>query len=207
MPALQRKIEAVIFDLYDTLIYLSRPTDPYAALFAALGIHDMHEAARLALTEPIKDFSDLASKLRPGHSIDIQSCEQQLSLELASAALFPETQDSLIRLRNEGYRTGVISNLSSPHKSPFFDLGLDKLVDSYLFSCDEGIKKPDREIYQRMLKRLNVSPDRALMVGDSLYCDVFGPQSVGIDAILLDRRNDSTEPRKIQNLQKIFRCL
>ena len=30
------------------------------------------------------------------------------------------------------------------------------------------------------------------MVGDSLVCDVHGPQQVGFDAILLDRKQQNT---------------
>jgi HAD superfamily hydrolase (TIGR01459 family) len=45
-----------------------------------------------------------------------------------------------------------------------------------------SLGKPDPAIYQPVLQRLELKPDRVLAVGDSLHTDIAGAAGVGIDA-------------------------
>jgi HAD superfamily hydrolase (TIGR01459 family) len=45
-----------------------------------------------------------------------------------------------------------------------------------------SLGKPDPAIYQPVLQRLDLQPDRVLAVGDSLHTDIAGAAGVGIDA-------------------------
>lgn len=59
--------------------------------------------------------------------------------------------------------------------------------DAYAYSFDVGHIKPDPEIYQHLLDKLGVPPDKALMVGDTVLADVEGPRKVGIRSLHLVR--------------------
>lgn len=107
-------------------------------------------------------------------------------------------------LRAEGLKIGVISNLASGYVPTFFSMGLDKLVDQYLLSCKIGLQKPDIRIYEEAIKRLCTRPEEVMMVGDNMYCDVFGPHLAGLDAILIDRKGTSGLQVKISSLDEIF---
>jgi putative hydrolase of the HAD superfamily len=50
-----------------------------------------------------------------------------------------------------------------------------------------GKTKPHEAIFRRMLELLEVAPDEAVMVGDSVEDDVDGAHAVGMRAVLLDR--------------------
>lgn len=52
--------------------------------------------------------------------------------------------------------------------------------------------KPDPSFYTSIIRRMNFSPEETIFIGDSLYEDVIGPKKAGINAILLDRRNEYT---------------
>ena len=61
-------------------------------------------------------------------------------------------------------------------------LGLDGLVDLMVFSAEEGVAKPDPEIYRRTLDRLGVSPAEAVFIDDRPE-NVAAAQSLGIHAL------------------------
>ncbi len=127
----------------------------------------------------------------------------QVKRELDSVVLFPETKEVLKELRSKGIILVSISNLATPYKRPFYALGLDRLIDLHLFSCDLGIKKLDKKIFYQTVEHLGSKPD--LMVGDSLYSDTIGARNAGISAIHLDRSEKTSGG--IHTLNEIFKYL
>jgi len=200
------EIKAVIFDLYDTLVYIPNRTDPYHNLFKELNITplEMKKARRIALTEDFGNISELVEKIKPNAGIDIKLYEDDIAKENKSVVAFPETNAVLGKLQKRGFKIGLISNLSSSYKKPFFDLKLENYFDKIFFSCKVGLKKPDIKIYQKMIQELSIEPSQALMVGDSLYCDVYPPRLIGMNAVLIDRENKSDATPKIVSLEEIF---
>lgn len=197
-------IKAAIFDLYGTLISLTEETKPYFKLFLELGLssEEMKPAREIALSEDFADLSGLVKRIKPNANINLQSYEDEVTTELKSAVLFPETKRVLEKLQERNFRLGLVSNLASPYKKPFFDLGLDRYFDKALFSCEVGLIKPDIRIYQRILQDLNSTPHQALMVGDKINRDVDPPKSIGMNAVLIDR-NNQYKP-SIRSLEEIF---
>ncbi len=201
-----RDIKAVVFDLYGTLIYLSSVSNKaYARLFSDLGLAGDKEAGRIALTEDFDDLDSLVRRVIPNICIDPFPYEQQVKSEVSSAQLYPETIKVLSELREKGSRIGLISNLASPFKAPFFDLALDRFFDEVLFSCEVGLMKPNPAIYQKMLDCLGIDPVQALMIGDNFHADVKGPRLAGMNAVYLDRSKISSG--SISTLEGIFQYM
>ncbi len=200
--------QAVIFDLYGTLLYLARETKPYARLFADLGLQRPEElkvARHIALTENFDYLTALVQRIKPNgefSSIDFVSYQQEVEEERASATAYPETRDVLEKLGDRKLKLGLISNLASPYCKPFFDLGLDIYFDEVLFSCDVGLTKPDSRIYQLMTDKLNVKPEQAFMAGDKVHADVDGPKAIGMRAVHLDRSKSLSN--SISTLDGVF---
>lgn len=200
--------QAVIFDLYGTLLYLAKETKPYAKLFADLDLHsdsELKSARHIALTENFDRLADLAERIKPNgqfSSIDFISYQQEVEEERNLATVYPETRDVLEKLGDRKLKLGLISNLASPYCKPFFDLGLDIYFDEVLFSCDIGLTKPDPRIYQIMMDRLNINPGQALMNGDKVHADVDGPKAIGMRAVHLDRSRGSVN--SISTLDGVF---
>ena len=55
-----------------------------------------------------------------------------------------------------------------------------------MISETEGIKKPDPQIFQRCLARLNVTADKALYIGDSPGSDIAPAHALGMQTIWVD---------------------
>ncbi|MCK5630588.1 MAG: HAD family hydrolase, partial [Nanoarchaeota archaeon] len=148
---------------------------------------------------------DLVKKIKPDMQINLKPYQQELEKEIASAKLYPESREVLEELRKKNIKLGLISNLASPYKEPFFEFGLNEYFDEVLFSCDVGLRKTNPKIYQKMIKNLNINPSQVLMTGDNVRADVDGPRSIGMNAIHLDRRNASLN--KISTLEGVFQYL
>ena len=179
------RITTIIFDLYNTLIY-NKSTNPYGRMFVELGTTSKEEM-RICQVENFSSLSDLSQRLAPGKTIDTSVYEKELADDLGRAQVFHDVFPNLQRLKDHGYRLCLISNLATPYKRPFFDLGLDKYMDLVVFSCDAGAMKPEPEIYYNAISKLGISPREAVMTGDSVWCDYLGPKAVGMNAVHLDR--------------------
>ncbi len=57
-----------------------------------------------------------------------------------------------------------------------------ELFDELILSCEIGINKPDRQIYESCLRRLNMCPNECLFVDDSLE-NVAGAMELGMHAV------------------------
>jgi HAD superfamily hydrolase (TIGR01509 family) len=201
-------IQAVVFDLYGTLIYLAHETRLYARLFADLGLkapEEFRQARRIALSEDFDNLSGLVKRIRPDAQVNLEQYQHELREEMASATLYPETRSVLEELKKRNLKLGLISNLASPYEEPFFRLGLNDYFYEELFSCKAGLIKPDQRIYRRMIIALGIDPSQTLMIGDQIYADVDGPKSIEMNAIFLDRTGNSSG--SISSLDEVFRYL
>lgn len=98
----------------------------------------------------------------------------------------PGARRVLRGLAARGLAVGVISNSNGRLRHLLSLLHLDDLVDPVLDSHEEGVEKPDPEIFHRALRRVGIPPEAACYVGDLYHVDVVGARRAGMDAVLLD---------------------
>jgi HAD superfamily hydrolase (TIGR01549 family) len=102
--------------------------------------------------------------------------------------LYEDALPVLEELRGHGLRLGLVSNTGRDLDEFVAHHRLD--VDAVLGSRAFGRTKPHPTIFQEALKRLDVEPTEAAMIGDSPEDDVEGAHAAGIrKAFLLDREN------------------
>lgn len=98
--------------------------------------------------------------------------------------IYPGTRAALDELRQDGRRLGLITNGPYPLQlHNFQSLGLDEYFPVVLVSGQEGMRKPDPEIFHRALKRLDVPPEAAVYVGDNPDADIAGAQAAGMRTV------------------------
>ncbi len=108
------------------------------------------------------------------------------------ATLYADTFQTLEYLTNKGYKIGLISNTSKPPKKlhqALKEMGIDKYFQaSITFANAEGIcKKPCKPVFMHALKKDNVSPKNAVMIGNDYKKDIEGARNAGLTAIFVDR--------------------
>jgi HAD superfamily hydrolase (TIGR01549 family) len=100
--------------------------------------------------------------------------------------IFEDALPVLEDLRSRGLRLGLVSNTGRDLDAFVAHHHLD--VDAAIGSGAFGRTKPHPSIFRAVLERLEVEPQDAAMVGDSIEDDVEGARATGIErAFLLDR--------------------
>jgi putative hydrolase of the HAD superfamily len=102
-----------------------------------------------------------------------------------SLAASTGTIETLRHLRLAGYRIGLISDCARETPMVWQSNNLAPLVDTAVFSCMVGMKKPDPRIYQLASQRLEVRPADCLYVGDGSSRELSGALAAGMHAVLL----------------------
>ncbi|MBU0472419.1 MAG: HAD family hydrolase [Nanoarchaeota archaeon] len=116
---------------------------------------------------------------------------------------FAETIEVLEEMK-KSYKLVLISNtdnLSIPQLLDKFDL--KKYFDAVVLSCDIGLLKTDKKMFQYALKQVKLKNSEVIMVGDAIPTDVEGAKNAGIKAILVDRRDTREFEPKIPSLKEL----
>jgi putative hydrolase of the HAD superfamily len=142
---------------------------------------------RLARIFQLDSASDSYSEL------SMTICRQFMKPIFALGHLYDDALPTMKDLRSESYSIGIVSNTSwgspaSLWREEIGRLGLEKLVDTSVFCRDVGWRKPDSRIFTSALQELGVSVDESVFVGDEPRWDVVGPNSIGMEAIVIDRQ-------------------
>ena len=91
---------------------------------------------------------------------------------------------TLLELAKRGIRLGVVSD--APRAQVWLrlcDLGLQHTFDAVVTFDDTRERKPGQAPFREVLRRLEISPAEALMVGDWAERDVVGGKSLGMKTV------------------------
>ena len=97
---------------------------------------------------------------------------------------FPSLLPMLSKLKSEGYSLGIVTNGFGEFQSRSIDgLGIRSYLDAVLISDVEGVRKPQLEIFQRAMQKLNVQAADSTFVGDNPEADIAGAKRAKMKAI------------------------
>jgi HAD superfamily hydrolase (TIGR01662 family) len=99
--------------------------------------------------------------------------------------LYEDTVPVLRDLRERGIKIGLVSNSARDVRAFAEHHALP--IDAGISSFHHGKTKPHASIFRAVLELLDVAPQEALMVGDTVEDDVEGARAIGMQAVLLDR--------------------
>ena len=218
------RYQAVIFDLFGTLVnsFTRREYDQVNAQMAAAVSVPYPEFWRL-MGETYQDsclgrysaYEDLVSDVccRAGVHANLTQITQAATFhyEFIANVIVPEPEvlEALDRLKKRGYRLGLISDCGPSVPLLFPQSPLARFIDVPVFSCEERIKKPSRDIYQRICQRLQIEPHECIYVGDGSSQELTGAAALGMRPVLkrTDLRDvyDSHRP-EVENWRGLAIC-
>jgi len=120
----------------------------------------------------------------------LEACAREIYDEWAAHqhfSLYDDVAPVLTELAGSGFRLGLISNTHRCLTSFQEHFDLDGLINVAISSSEHGYNKPHPSIFRTALRLLQVAPEEAVMVGDSLRQDIDGALSVGMGAVLVCR--------------------
>lgn len=118
----------------------------------------------------------------------VRTYPQEFTLDVATA-------ERLTSLRAAGWKLAIVTNGGTGMQTAKIDqVGLRDFVDAICISEAEGVRKPDRAIFERAADRLGVELGaHGWMVGDTLRADVKGGITAGVRTIWLSGSDDSPD--------------
>jgi putative hydrolase of the HAD superfamily len=224
MPA---PLRAVIFDVDFTLVRPGPALDPsgYVDLGRRFGLEleaerypEARDAALTTLSLPDDHVHDdevwiaFTEQIVVGMGADpgaARACAEEMTLAWERAEnflLYDDALPVLSELRRAGLKLGLVTNASRDLEAFIVHHGLD--VDAGVVSRDHGFTKPSRSIFAAILELLEVAPEEAVMVGDSLRDDVEGARALGMRAVLVDREDRYPDvPERLRDLSGLAEAL
>jgi putative hydrolase of the HAD superfamily len=120
-----------------------------------------------------------------GVVLDDKSIDELVEMDLASWKNINEGTVGLMeKVKAAGYMLGILSNM--PHDFLAWarkNIPVFSLSQVSVFSCEENVIKPEKAIFETLLKRLGVESGELVFFDDNAE-NVKSAQSLGIKAIL-----------------------
>jgi putative hydrolase of the HAD superfamily len=190
-------MKAVIFDLDDTLYpYIQHVHSGFAAVAMYVDRHcgvaakDAYATLRWAREVDARgaEFQRLCDVYRLDRSI-VPALLREFNTHLPQLWLTHDAAAVLSTLRRDGWRLGLLTNGDpSVQRKKVEALGLAALIDHVIYASEHAPGgKPAREPFIEVLRRLQVAPRDAVMVGDDSVNDVDGGRAAGMRTIFLAR--------------------
>lgn len=188
-------IKAVIFDMYETLIthydsplYFSMHMAADAGLpieeFQALWMPTDTERTigKLSFEDAISDI--LRKKGRYSDCLLKSMVEKRYAIKRdCFEHLHEEIIPMLDCLKKLGIKIGLISNCFSEEAIVIRESILFPYFDAVYLSYEQGLKKPDSQIFERCMKELQVSPEECIFVGDGGSSELDASSALGMRAM------------------------
>ncbi len=191
------KYDAVIFDLFWTLITLEAVGAKSPRLWEALGVpqdvwtpawlryEDGRARGRYTNVEVLALVArDLGLPSEPERWAQL-AAQRREPFRQALCQIEPELLAALGELRALGLRLGLLSDADCDEVAAWPESPLAPYFDQAFFSCHEGLRKPETEFYRRLCRSLGVEPERSLYVGDGRSDEHVGARAVGMTPVLI----------------------
>lgn len=188
-------MRAVIFDMFETLItHYQSPLYFGAQMAADAGIPEKRFRELWRPTEDARSIGEMT--LEEAIEMILKECNcdspallKELMRKRIAAKeecfrhLHPEIIPMLSTLKEKGILIGLISNCFSEEAEVIRKSELFPYFDAVFLSYEQGVQKPDREIYHRCMSALSVSAEECLYVGDGGSKELEAAKELGMKAV------------------------
>ncbi len=173
--------EAIIFDCFGTLLNIEKKTYPY---YYYLKKHSyLNKKTYSSIMKEGLMLEDLSEFLGIEENKNIlKESKYLLDVELNNISMFEDAKH-ILEVNKISPKILICSNLAKPYGKV-----LESIKENKILSFEVGFIKPEIEIYEICLEKLQVQAKNVLFVGDSFISDYLTPQKIGINSIWLNRK-------------------
>jgi len=193
-------IKNIIFDLGGVIINLD--TQKTASEMKKLGFADFEKSYTLLSQTDIFDLLEKGLISPSQFRFEIQKqlpksvSDQELDVAWSAMLLdFPAKRIELIQSLKNKYRTFLLSNTNKIHYDNYntdfisvYGCQLNDIFEKAYYSFDLGMRKPEADIYQFVLKQSHLNPKETLFIDDS-EANIRTANALGIQTLWIDVKN------------------
>ena len=110
--------------------------------------------------------------------LNVEKPEWKLEYEV----LYKDAEECLRNLSSK-YKIGVIANQSLGTADRLEKFGILKYIDLVVASAEEGVAKPNKEIFEIALNRAGCRAEQSIMIGDRIDNDIVPAKKLGMKTI------------------------
>ena len=120
-----------------------------------------------------------------GIDVDPAACAESYEHNLSIGHYFLPGAEEAVKRLHETYRLFLVSNgTATVQHGRLTSAGLYPYFEQVFISQEIGFNKPDKAYFDRCFERIpGFSPEKALMVGDSLTSDIKGGINAGLTTV------------------------
>lgn len=225
-------IQAVIFDLDNTLTHRDLSTQAYSQYLLDFYTHQLIDAVVEQIYRivcridnggyPIKELLThksigasvayaLLQELKWQNPPSLDELSDFWFSQFGNCAVaMPHLVEVLKHLKSKNYKLAVISNGGHETRMNIIQgLGIEHYFDEIISSGAFGKSKPHAEIFLHAAAKLNVEADQCLYIGDHPVNDVQGAKNAGMHALWMQGFHSELGEieHKIQNLSQLIEHL
>lgn len=126
------------------------------------------------------------------HGVDDEALADKLAIVYIDSrrnrhVVYDDVAPSLDALKRR-YKLALLTN-GEPglQQRKVLGSGISSYFSAIIISGEEGVGKPDSQIFRTALSRLGTSSEATIMIGNSLVTDIKGAQAAGMKAVWLNR--------------------
>ena len=191
------RIEAVVFDFGGVII--TPITRTISTVAADLGIddetfltlimgpfhestdHPWHRVERGELEQD--DLQAHVEVLATEQGLDLRGDELDRIMDEDAYEIRTEILDRVARLRDEGYKTGLLTNSTAAFRPTLEEIVPRELFDVYIDSSEVGMRKPEPRIFAYLLEALGNPAPAAVLYLDDFPGNLAGAIAAGLSTI------------------------
>jgi len=133
------------------------------------------------------ELSDAMGKVMP------ENCgENAKKMYKDKFVFFPKVVELIKKLKSEGFRLLILSNMFPYQAEIIKGINGCDLFDDVFFSCEKGLKKPDLEFYELVVREMNVRPQECLFIDDKEE-NLLPAEKLGMKTVLAKKPEQIVE--------------
>ena len=184
---MSNEIDTIMFSLFVTLIM--KPTlrkNLINLLISGMGNININLEKHHLLTTKYETFKEYTQdrfkkKIQDNLLLEFEK-------EINKTEYFDGTEKYLESLKSQDYRMIIVDDIPYPYKEIINSLGLEKLVNGVILSCEEGVTKSKGELYNAAFDKFNINPHNCVVVGEDYQLDHILPKKLGTSSIQINRK-------------------
>lgn len=188
-------IKAVVFDMFETLVtHYNCPLYFGEQIAKDIGISNeefqaIWKPANEKRTIGLLTLEDLLEEILRKHNcyskdlLDKIVAKRVATKQLCFEKLHPQIVPMLEKLKQSNRKIALISNCYSEEVYVIRRSVLSQYFDKIYLSYEQGMQKPNLELFKKCVRELNVTPEECLYVGDGGSDELMAAKQIGMNAV------------------------